>query len=92
MAVRIEVGLGPLKWSRPLRLPRAQRTALNLIGSMAYLALLTGLWFGYAFALIYQWRYAIVVFLAIGVVLMAGLWWLGRNYRTPGISTRRSRG
>ena len=92
MAVRIEVGLGPLKLSRPLRLPRAQRTALSLIGSMMYVALLIGLWFGYALALLYQWRFAIVLFLAIGVVLAVGLWWLSRSYRTPGISVRRSRG
>ena len=93
MAVRIEVGVGPLKWSRPLRLPRAQHNALNLIGSMMYLALLIGLWFGYALALLYQWRFAIVLFLAIGVVLGAGMWWLGRraptrSYRAPGISRR----
>jgi predicted MFS family arabinose efflux permease len=79
MALRIEVRAGPLRWSRPLRLPRAQRNALNLIGSMLYVALLVGLWFGYALALLYQWRFAIVVFLAIGVVLIAGLWWLGRR-------------
>lgn len=79
MGIRIDVGLGPLHWSRPIRIPRAQRNALNLIGALLYVVLLGGLWLGYALALFYGWRFAIVLFLAIGVVLASGLWWLGRR-------------
>ncbi len=79
MGIRIQVGLGPLKWSRPVRIPRAQRNALNLIGSLLYLALLGGLWVGYGLAMLNGWRYSGLLFVAIGVVLGLGLWFLGRR-------------
>ncbi|MBJ8343716.1 hypothetical protein [Antrihabitans sp. YC2-6] len=79
MGIRVQVGVGPLQWSRPIRIPRAQRNALNLIGSLLYLVLLAALWLGYALALLNSWRFALVLFVAIGVVLGGGLWWLGRR-------------
>ncbi|MFH5210626.1 hypothetical protein [Antrihabitans spumae] len=79
MGIRIDVRAGPLRWSRPLRIPRAQINALNLIGALLYLATLAGLWVGLALAVLYEWRYAVALFLAIGAVLSAGLWVLGRR-------------
>ena len=79
MGVRVEVGVGPLRWSRPLRLPRTQRNALNLIACFAYVCLLAALWLAYAIAVLCGWRYSTAIFVADGALLAGGVWWLGRR-------------
>lgn len=79
MGIKVEVGLGPLRWSRSLRIPRAQRNALTLLGSLLYVAALTALWVGCAVALLYGSGWAVALFLALGVTLGIGAWWLGRQ-------------
>lgn len=82
MGVRVEVGVGPLRWSKPVRLPRAQRNALNLIGCFAYVCTLAALWLAFAVAMLCEWRYSAAIFVADGVLLGVGVWWLGRRVRT----------